>query len=73
MGPLLFTKYINNVDSTTLHCKFLLVVDDTILYMVGNNLQQLVNTICSCYVNCYGRKKVAEYCIEDALKYLYRY
>ena len=43
LGPLLFLLYINDLPLVSSIIKFLLYADDTALYIIGSNLQDIIN------------------------------
>lgn len=45
LGPLLFAIYLNDLEDYLKHCKYHCFADDTIIYLEGNNVEELINVI----------------------------
>ena len=45
LGPLLFLVYVNNMSKVLTQVKYCLYADDTVLYMSGNNVDNIVRTL----------------------------
>lgn len=51
LGPLLFALYINDMEKHLKKCRYHCFADDTIIYLEGNNVDEMIDIVNSEMVN----------------------
>lgn len=62
LGPILFDLYINDIVCSNKYCKIAMFADDTMLYITGNDLEEMSNKInydlsFETFEKCSGKKR----------------